>query len=262
MKRIIYPLLPFALLISLVACPADQKKDSRKIVVDGEMVELYTPADGDTFSWVLVTGRAATRQGFVQLDLQGNDASVIARRGVTLTSKLPDTAEIKMVIAVPGDKAPQGARIRAYTMAIEKSGKTDAATIPVYAIPGSEDAHATILRFYAALDTNNFEAAYKLLSPQGQGYPNLYGGEAVFAARPKMAEIKTWKQATEKIRVMRLRPETMLDLPTDNLFCYRAWIERVVGEQKTVEPTYVFLKRQPDGSFLLYKPRRDPYKAD
>lgn len=226
------------------------------------MIELYTPADGDTFSWVLITGRAATKQSFVQLDLQGNDASVIARRGVTLASKLPDTAEIKMVIAVPGDKAPQEARIRAYTMAIEQAGKTDAATIPVYTIPGSEEAHATILRFYAALDTNNFDAAYKLLSPQGQGYPNLYGGEAVFAARPKVSELKTWKQEKERVRVMRLRPETMLDLPTDDLFCYRAWIEHTTGDQKTTEPEYVFLKRQADGSFLLYEPRKDPYKAD
>lgn len=262
MKRIIYPLLPFTLLIALAACPKDQKKDSRKIVVDGEMVELYTPADGDTFSWVLITGRAATKQGFVQLDLQGNDASMIARRGVTLSSKLPDTAEIMMVIAVPEDKAPQEARIRAYTMAIEQAGKTDAATIPVYVIPGSEEAHGTILRFYNALDTGNFEIAYKLLSPMGQGYPNLYGGEAAFAARPKIAELKNWKKDDERLRVLRMKPETMYDLPKDNLFCYRAWVEHTLGEQKSVEAYYIFLTRQSDGAFLLYKPRKDAHKAD
>jgi hypothetical protein len=112
------------------------------------------------------------------------------------------------------------------------------------------------------LDTNNFKVAYDYLVTEGQAYPNLYGGEAVFSPRPRFSTFKTWKKEEEHIRVLSLRPETRYDLPTEGLFCYLAKVEHKMGEEAKVEKYYVFLKRQPDGFFKIHKPRKDPHKAD
>jgi len=261
MKRAII-LLPIAALLIFSACGDKGKKDSPKFVSDGEMIEILTPAKGDTFSWVLVTGKASVAQGMFPIELHGANAEVLDRRSVTLPGKAPDTFEFAMGIPVKEDAAPQKARIRAYSQAAEQAGSLDAAVVSCYIIPGSGAAHGTILRYYAALDTNDFKTAYDLLVPEGQAYPNLYGGEAAFSPRPKFSTFKTWKQKAEHLRVLRLRPETMYDLPAEGLFCYRAKVEHKVGEEVTIEDTYVFLKRQPDGFFKIYKPRKDPHKAD
>lgn len=261
MKRAII-LLPIAALLIFSACGDKGKKDSPKFVSGGEMIEILTPAKGDTFSWVLVTGKASVAQGMFPIELHGANAEVLDRRSVTLPGKAPDTFEFAMGIPVKEDAAPQKARIRAYSQAVEQAGSLDAAVVSCYIIPGSGAAHGTILRYYAALDINDFKTAYDLLAPGGQAYPNLYGGEAAFSPRPKFSTFKTWKKKAEHLRVLSLRPETMYDLPADGLFCYRAKVEHKVGEEVTIEDTYVFLKRQPDGFFKLYKPRKDPHKAD
>jgi len=261
MKRAII-LLPIAALLIFSACGDKGKKESPKFVSDGEMIEILTPAKGDTFSWVLVTGKASVAQGMFPIELHGANAEVLDRRSVTLPGKAPDTFEFAMGIPVKEDAVPQKARIRAYSQAAEQAGSLDAAVVSCYIIPGSGAAHGTILRYYAALDTNGFKTAYDLLAPGGQAYPNLYGGEAAFSPRPKFKTFKTWKKKAEHLRVLSLRPETMYDLPAEGLFCYRAKVEHKVGEEAKVEQYYVFLKRQPDGFFKIYKPRKDPHKTD
>ncbi|TET22986.1 MAG: hypothetical protein E3J71_04010 [Candidatus Stahlbacteria bacterium] len=259
MKRatILPPLLS---LLIFSACGDKGKAESPKFVSDGEMIEILTPAKGDTFSWTLVTGKASLAQGMFPIELHGENAEVLD--SVILAGKAPDTFEFAIGIPVKEDVAPQKARIRAYSQAAEQAGSLDAAIVSCYIIPGSGAAHGTILRYYAALDTNDFKAAYDLLVAEGQAYPNLYGGEATFSPRPKFKTFKTWKKKAEHLRVLSLRPETMYDLPTEGLFCYRAKVEHKVGEEVTVEDTYVFLKRQPDGFFKIYRPRKDPHKAD
>ncbi len=259
MKRatILPPLLS---LLIFSACGDKGKAESPKFVSDGEMIEILTPAKGDTFSWTLVTGKASLAQGMFPIELHGENAEVLD--SVILAGKAPDTFEFAIGIPVKEDVAPQKARIRAYSQAAEQAGSLDAAIVSCYIIPGSGAAHGTILRYYAALDTNDFKAAYDLLVAEGQAYPNLYGGEATFSPRPKFKTFKTWKKKAEHLRVLSLRPETMYDLPTEGLFCYRAKVEHKVGEEVTVEDTYVFLKRQPDGFFKIYRPRNDPHKAD
>lgn len=259
MKRatILPPLLS---LLIFSACGDKGKAESPKFVSDSEMIEILTPAKGDTFSWTLVTGKASLAQGMFPIELHGENAEVLD--SVILAGKAPDTFEFAIGIPVKEDAAPQKARIRAYSQAAEQAGSLDAAIVSCYIIPGSGAAHGTILRYYAALDTNDFKAAYDLLVAEGQAYPNLYGGEATFSPRPKFKTFKTWKKKAEHLRVLSLRPETMYDLPTEGLFCYRAKVEHKVGEEVTVEDTYVFLKRQPDGFFKIYRPRKDPHKAD
>lgn len=259
MKRatILPPLLS---LLIFSACGDKGKAESPKFVSDGEMIEILTPAKGDTFSWTLVTGKASLAQGMFPIELHGENAEVLD--SVILAGKAPDTFEFAMGIPVKEDAAPQKARIRAYSQAAEQAGSLDAAIVSCYIIPGSGAAHGTILRYYTALDTNDFKAAYDLLVAEGQAYPNLYGGEATFSPRPKFKTFKTWKKKAEHLRVLSLRPETMYDLPTEGLFCYRAKVEHKVGEEVTVEDTYVFLKRQPDGFFKIYRPRKDQHKAD
>jgi hypothetical protein len=261
MKRII-AFLPILAVLIFSACAGKGKKESPKFSSENEMIELYNPTKGDTFSWVLVTGKASVSQGMFPLALHGENADVLDRRTVTLPGKAPDTFEFTMGIPVGEDVAPQKAHIRAYSQAAEQAGSLDAAVVSCYVIPGSGSAHGTILRYYAALDTNDFKAAYELLVAQGQAYPNLYGGEATFSPRPKFSTFKTWKKKDERIRVLSLRPETMYDLPADGLFCYRAKVEHKLGDEVSVEDVYVFLKRQPDGFFKIYKPRKDPHKAD
>ena len=261
MKRIII-LLPILAVLIFSACAGKGKEESPKFVSENEMIELYNPTKGDTFSWVLVTGKASVSQGMFPLALHGENAGVIDRRSVTLAGKAPDTFEFTMGIPVGEDVAPQKARIRAYSQAAEQAGSLDAAVVSCYIIPGSGPAHGTILSYYAALDTNDFKAAYDYLVAEGQAYPNLYGGEATFSPRPKFSTFKTWKKEEERVRVLMLRPETRYDLPTDGLFCYRAKVEHKLGEEAKVEQYYVFLKRQPDGFFKIYKPRKDPHKAD
>jgi len=259
MKRatILPPLLS---LLIFSACGDKGKAESPKFVSDGEMIEILTPAKGDTFSWTLVTGKASLAQGMFPIELHGENAEVLD--SVILAGKAPDTFEFAIGIPVKEDVAPQKARIRAYSQVAEQAGSLDAAIVSCYIIPGSGAAHGTILRYYAALDTNDFKAAYDLLVAEGQAYPNLYGGEATFSPRPKFKTFKTWKKKAEHLRVLSLRPETMYDLPTEGLFCYRAKVEHKVGEEVTVEDTYVFLKRQPDGFFKIYRPRKDQHKAD
>lgn len=260
MKRAII-LLPIVALLIFSACGDKGKAESPKFVSDGEMIEILTPVKGDTFSWVLVTGKASLVQGMFPIELHGANAGVLDRRSVTLAGKAPDTFEFAIGIPVKENVVPQKARIRASSQAAEHFGSLDAAVVSCYIIPGSGPAHGAILSYYAALDTNDFEAAYDLLVAEGQGYPNLYGGEASFSPRLRFSTFKTWKKKGERIRVLSLRPETMYDLPAEGLFCYRAKVEHKEGEEVTVEDIYVFIKRQPDGLFKLYKPRKNPHKA-
>jgi predicted small lipoprotein YifL len=261
MKRIIV-IFPILALLVFVTCGKKGPIESPRFSSENEMIELYNPTKDDTFSWVLVTGNASIMQGVFPLELQSTMGEIFDRRSVTLAGKAPDTFEFAMGVPVKEDVAPQKARIRAYSQTAENSGSMDAAMVSCYIIPGSGPAHGTIISYYAALDTNDFKAAYDYIVAEGQAYPNLSGGEAVFSPRPKLSIFKTWKKEEERIRVLSLRPETTYDLPADGLFCYRAKVEHKMGEETKVEQYYVFLKRQPDGFFKLYKPRKDPHKAD
>lgn len=258
----------FVLITSLVAlfvfagC-GGSKKESNKVVYEGEMIELLTPQPNDTFSWALVTGRASVKHGYFDVILQGDDAQVILRRGVPLAAEAPDTVTFEIGIALSKEMAPTKARLKAPISSAEKRGAIVEAVVPVFIKSSSADAHAAVVRFYNALDTNDLQTAYSLLVAMGRNYPNLYGGEAVFAPRPKRtSDLKTWKRQGERLRLLTLQPLPLYDLPQENLFCYRARVEHRLEKEITLEATYVFLVRQTDGSFLLYRPRREPHRAD
>jgi len=261
MKRTII-LLPILALIVFSACGKKGAEESPRFVSETEMIEVASPVKGDTFSWVLVTGKASVTQGAFPLELQSTMGEVFDRRSVILAGKAPDTFEFAMGVPVKEDIAPQKARIRVYSQTEESSGSFKAAVVSCYVIPGSGAAHGTILRYYASLDTNDLKAAYGLLVAEGQAYPNLYGGEAVFSPRPKLEVFETWKTEDERLRVLMLKPETMYDLPAEGLFCYRAKVEHELGDEVNVEEVYVFLKRQADGFFSIYKPRKAPHSSD
>lgn len=250
-------------LFVLVGCGGKGKKESNKVVYEDEMIELLTPQPNDTFSWALVSGRACVKQGYFEVILQGNDASVILRRGVPLTAPAPDTVEFETSITLSEEMAPTKARIKAPISSAEKQGEIVEAVIPVFVKASPTEAHTAIIRFYNALDTNDLQEAYSLLSPTGRNYPNFYRGEAVFAPRPKRAsDLAGWKTKGERLRLLTLQPLPTYDLPQDNLFCFRAKVEHRQGGEVTVENTYIFLVRQTDGSFLLYQPREELHQAD
>ncbi|GEM_PF-1825690 len=227
-----------------------------------EMIELYTPQTDDTASWVLVKGKASTKQGYLEITLVSKGGEIIQRRGLPLKAKAPDTVDFEIGLTIPPDVAPQPAKIRAYTLTAHNAGKTNAAVVPLHIKPGSAPAHGTILRFYAALDTNDFKSAYKLLNPNGETYPKFYKKEILFNKRPSMTAFKKWKSKGEHFKILLLRQIPIYDLPTENLFCYLAKIEHIVDNDTSLQEKYIFLKRQPDGFFKLYKPRKDPYIAD
>ncbi len=250
-------------LLVLAGCGAKKPTETNTVVyASGDMIDIRTPHPGDSLSWALVTGKASMTQGFFEVILQGKNAEQMKPRGVNLAAKAPDTVEFVTSIAFSTEEPPLSVNIRAYSPLAQNAGEFLAAVVPVTLIPGSSEAHGAILRYYNALDTNDFDAAYEMLMPSGQNYPALYGGEAIFAPRPKMKEFKESKPADERIRVLMLRPQTMYDLPGEGLFCYSAKIEHATGDDSILEETYIFLVRQEDGSFLLYKSRKNPHSPD
>jgi len=260
MKRVI---LPFTIMALVVFSGCGKRYSSKVATKGGEMIELFTPTPNDTFSWVLVTGKASVKQSSLHVQLTGDENGMIKLHKVNLDATAPDTVFFAAGLAVPepDEISMQKARVVVYTDLMEQNG--DAALVPCFIIPGSGDAQAVILRFYGALDTNDFKTAYELLSPKGEAYPNFYQGEVIFAPRPQTPRgLEGWKQKGERLRVTAMRPTVYYNLPAEGLFCYRVWVEHTLGGQKSVQETYVFLVRQPDGSFKLYRPRREVYKRD
>lgn len=258
MKKIL-AFLSLVFLILSVGCKDEKAQAKTRVSYDGEMIELFTPQAGDTFSWVLVTGNASVAKGTFPLELRGREGGVIERRSVILRGSVPDTMKFAMGIPVGQDLAPQKAQIAAYSTT---AATREEARIPCYIIPGSSAAHGVILRFFAALDTNDYKTAYDLLTIQGQSYPNFYEGEALFSPRPSFSAFKRFKDRDTRVRVIILKPQTLYDLPQEGLFCYEARVEFGEDEFATTKHYYMFLKRQPSGFFTLYMPREEPHKAD
>lgn len=263
-KRTVTVLTLIGLSVLVSGC-GKTKKSSKIVTKDGEMIEILTPASKDTVSWVLVTGKASVKSPWVYIELHGAESGMLQRRTVNLPVKAPDTADFEMgfLVPEPSEVPPQQkAQIIAYSEAMQETGEATITNCNI--IPGQGYAQGTILRFYNALDTNDFETAHELLSTSGQAYPQFYQAEVSFAPRPKDdSALKGWKEDGERLRVIEMLPTVYYNLPEQNLFSYRVLVEHRVGDADPVmDETLVFLVRQDDGFFKLYKPRKDPYKPD
>ncbi|MBN2380196.1 hypothetical protein JXM67_10405 [candidate division WOR-3 bacterium] len=256
MKRIVISLIIITSLAYL-GCPGKVEEATKVVTKDGDMIEVLTPAPNDTFSWVLVSGNASAKQGLFNLELLDKEGEVLTSTTVELAAAAPDTAAFASEIFLTKDAPLQKGKLKAFT----PDNEAEAAIFPVYFLPSPAEANDPVQRFYKAFGADDFETAYELLAPEEAAYPDFYEGAVSFAAPPtEPEELASWKKETERLRLLALLRCPIYDLPQQGLFLYRVWIEHTLADNVKVEEAYVFLKRQPDGSFRLYRPRKDMYK--
>ncbi|MBD3286911.1 hypothetical protein GF359_09745 [candidate division WOR-3 bacterium] len=252
MKRILF-FTAFIATLALIGC--GKVEETTKLVVDDDqMLEITYPAPNDTISWTAVTGIASVKEGSFTLELLDADDEALDKTTVKLSGKAPDTLDFVTDLSY-AEEAPfiEGA-IKAY-LDDETKGSV---YYKVYILSGLELVNEVILRFYLALEQDDFVQAYGLMAPEGATYSFYPEKQISFEPRgEKTEDLASWKDEGEHLRVLTLLRLPKYSLPVDNLFCYLVSIEHRSPAGTEIKDTYIFLKRQEDGSFLLYPPRED-----